>query len=345
MTSGSDPGRTYLLETIVATDMNTLDRSILTRWHVPSALGVLSVGLGLAALLAPRKVATACGISRARGMLPLVGARELASGAGLLSGRQTSLWLWSRVIGDVMDLAVLATAHERTAGGRRRVSAAAAVVGAITAADVVAAVEHSRESGIIRGHATAPDVYVDRTVIINKTPQECYEFWKDLTNIPRFTPRLRSVTVRQDGVSHWVLSLPGGGKVEWDSRVTVDRPGERLSWRSVSESPFSHAGSVQFSAAPAGRGTFVSVSMHYRSPVSATLAKLVGGDPFGEIREDLRRFKQLIKTGEIPTTVGQPSGRRSWLGRVLPEGRKSRQPGRTTPSAGSGRSTLKEARV
>jgi uncharacterized membrane protein len=330
----------------VATDMNTFDQgSFLTRWHVPSALGVLSVGLGLAALLAPRKLATACGISRAQRLLPLVGARELASGAGLLSGRQTEMWLWSRVIGDVMDLAVLATAHDGMPGGRRRVSATAAVVAAITAADVVAAVQQSREGGTLPGRAASPDVYVDRTVIVNKTPQECYDFWKDLTNIPRFSSRVKTVTVRQDGASHWVLSGPAGSSLEWDSRVTVDRPGERLSWKSVSDSPFSHAGSVQFSAAPGGRGTFVSVSMHYRSPLSATLARLVGTDPFGEIREDLRRFKQLIETGEIATTVGQPSGRRSWFGRVLPEGRKSRQPGQSSPTAGARRTTQKEARV
>lgn len=329
----------------MATDMNTFEQSFLTRWRVPSALGVLSVGLGLAALFAPRRVSTACGISRTQGMLPLVGARELASGVGLLSGRQTNMWLWSRVIGDVMDLAVLATAHDGTPSGRRRVSATAAVVAAITAADVMAAVQHSREGGRLPGRAASPDVYVDRTVIVNKTPQECYEFWKNLSNVPRFSTRVKTVTVRQDGVSHWVLSGPGGTSVEWDSTVTVDRPGERLSWKSVADTPFSHAGSVQFAPAPGGRGTFVSVIMHYRAPAGGTLARLVGGDPFGEIREDLRRFKQLIETGEIPTTVGQPSGRRSWLGRVLPEGRKSRQPGQSSPTAGFRRSTQKEAHV
>jgi hypothetical protein len=108
-----------------------------------------------------------------------------------------------------------------------------------------------------------------------------------------------------------------------------DKPGERLRWRATEESPVSYAGSVSFTAAVGNRGTIVTVGTHYREPggaVGNSLARFLGADPFGEITEDLRRFKQLIETGEIATTSGQPSGRRSLLGSLLREGRKSRQP-------------------
>jgi uncharacterized membrane protein len=42
--------------------------------------------------------------------------------------------------------------------------------------------------------------------------------------------------------------------------------------------------------------------------VGAAVARLFGRDAETEIREDLRRFKQLIEAGEVPTTAGQPRG-------------------------------------
>jgi uncharacterized membrane protein len=68
--------------------------------------------------------------------------------------------------------------------------------------------------------------------------------------------------------------------------------------------------------------------MHYRvpgGPAGTALVKLIGADPRSEVREDLRRFKQLLEAGEIPTTRGQPSGHRSLLGRMTREGRLSRE--------------------
>jgi uncharacterized membrane protein len=184
-----------------------------------------------------------------------------------------------------------------------------------------------------RPRGGAPDLYFDRTIIVNKTPRECYDYWRDLRNIANFTRRLERVTPLDERRSRWTLKVPGGSDLEWVAEITEDRPGERLRWRSTEQSAFQHAGSVMFEPAPGGRGTFVTVAMHYRTlgrpgtaggAVGAVLARLLGPDPFGEIRENLRRFKQLIETGEISTTVGQPSGPRSLLGRLLPEGRRSR---------------------
>jgi uncharacterized membrane protein len=51
--------------------------------------------------------------------------------------------------------------------------------------------------------------------------------------------------------------------------------------------------------------------MQYSPPggrFGASAALLLGRDAATEIREDLRRFKQLVETGEVPTTHGQPRG-------------------------------------
>ncbi|MFL6604877.1 MAG: SRPBCC family protein [Steroidobacteraceae bacterium] len=305
-----------------------------SRSHGPLAAGFgwLSVGLGLAALAAPRKMGEISGLEDRETLIRMVGLRELASGVGLLTQTRKAPWLWSRVVGDAIDLALLASAHNGTRRGRSRAIGAAAVVAAITAADVAASLRASQ-----RAARLAPDIYIDRTIIVNKTPRECYDYWRDLRNIANFTNGLEKVIPLDERRSQWIMNVPGRGRLEWTAEVIEDKPGERLRWRTADEAPFNVAGAVNFEPAPGGRGTFVTLGMHCHAPggaIGAALARFLGPDPFGEVRENLRRFKQLVEAGEIPTTTGQPSGRRSLLGRMLPEGRRSQQPG-----AGPRRST------
>jgi uncharacterized membrane protein len=290
-------------------------------------LGWLSVGLGLTALLAPRAVGELTGIRGRSGLLRLIGARELVSGAGLLTQREAMPWLWSRVLGDAMDLAFIASASGRTNPRRGRALGTLGVVAAVTAVDVAASFRESSRRGSSRAAAQASEPFIEHTVSVLKSADECYAFWKDLANFARISETLQSVTALDERRSHWVMKGPGGTTLQWDSELTEDRPGERLAWRSLPGSDLAHAGVVRFAPAPGNRGTFVTVMMHYRFAGGAGRAvpKLVGRDPNGTLREDLRRFKNLIEAGEIPTTRGQPSGRRSLFGRLTPEGRKSRQ--------------------
>ena len=290
-------------------------------------LGLLSIALGAAALLAPRSVGRLTGLGDRNGLLRMVGLRELASGVGLLTQSQTTPWLWSRVAGDAMDLAVLGTALRPGNAGRGRAMGALAAVAAITALDVAASLrETSRQRSAPLLRAREP--LVEHTIIVGKSPQDCYAFWRNVSNLAKFSPMLQSVTALDERRSHWVLKGPARAPLEWDAEITVDRPGERIAWHSLPGAQVAHAGVVRFEAAPGKRGTLVRVMMHYQPPagrVGAGLAKLLGSDPNTAVREDLRRFKSLLEAGEIPTTRGQPSGRRSVLGRMMPEGRKSRQ--------------------
>jgi uncharacterized membrane protein len=131
---------------------------------------------------------------------------------------------------------------------------------------------------------------------------------------------LESVQVTGDNRSHWKAKAPLGASVEWDAQVTVDQPGQLLAWHSVEGSEVDNAGTVRFERAPGGRGTIVRVEMQYSPPggkAGAVIARLFGEEPSRQLDEDLRRFKWLIETGEIPTTVGQPSGRRDPITRLL----------------------------
>jgi uncharacterized membrane protein len=172
------------------------------------------------------------------------------------------------------------------------------------------------------------EAVVEQSLVVNKSPAECYAFWRSLENLPKFIPTLESIRVKDDRWSHWIMKTPVGPNLEWDSEITADHAGERIAWRSAAGAVLKHTGNVRFEPAPGGRGTLVRVSMHFEPALGRaglTVAKLMGRDPNSQTRENLRRFKSLIETGEVPTTCGQPSGRRSLLGRLTPEGRKSRQ--------------------
>jgi uncharacterized membrane protein len=154
-------------------------------------------------------------------------------------------------------------------------------------------------------------VHAEESVTINRPIAEVYRFWRNFENLPKFMKHLESVSTRDAGVSHWVARGPAGMKVEWDARIINEIDDKLIGWQSLDGSMVSTAGSVNFRETP--RGTDVRVHLQYNPPagkVGAAVARLFGEDPSVQIHEDLRRFKQLMETGEIPTTDGQPRGGR-----------------------------------
>ena len=154
-------------------------------------------------------------------------------------------------------------------------------------------------------------IHVEESVSINKPVAEVFRFWRNFENLPKFMNHLESVSVREEGVSHWVAKGPAGINAEWDARIINEIDNKLIGWQSLEGSMVSTAGSVNFRETD--RGTEVRVNLQYNPPagkLGATVARLLGEEPSVQIREDLRRFKQLMETGEIPTTHGQPRGGR-----------------------------------
>jgi uncharacterized membrane protein len=158
----------------------------------------------------------------------------------------------------------------------------------------------------------ARDVHIEKSITVNRSQQELYKFWRDFENLPRFMENLQSVTRLDDQRSHWVAIGPGGKEIEWDAEIYNEKEGELIAWRSLPGSDLTNAGSVHFEPAPDGRGTYLKVTLNYNPPggkAAALFAKLFGQEPGQLVEHNLKRLKQLIETGEIPTTEGQPSGR------------------------------------
>ena len=153
--------------------------------------------------------------------------------------------------------------------------------------------------------------HVEESVTINRPIEELYRFWRNLENLPQFMQHLDSVERVTDTLSRWRARGPGGKTVEWNAEIINEVPNKVIGWRSIEGSDVVSAGSVNFEDAGPGRGTQVRVRLQYSPPggrIGAAVARLVGRDAATEIREDLRRFKQLVETGEVPTTKGQPRG-------------------------------------
>lgn len=175
-------------------------------------------------------------------------------------------------------------------------------------------------SGALKAHgetdtAAAP---VQTAITIGRPASEIYAFWRRLENLPRFMNNVESVTEIDDRRSHWVAKSPLGFRAEWDAEIVEDQEGRLLSWQSLPGASVHNAGTVHFEEATGGRGTVVRVDLEYRS--ASGLGQMVGKvlKPITkqEVREDLRRLKELLETGEIPTIDGQPHGTRSLIGRI-----------------------------
>ena len=257
-------------------------------------LGWFSIGLGLAELLAPRAIASVSGVSKSRtGLIRLYGLREIAAGVMIFSQENPAAGMWSRVVGDAIDLASLGNAARSPNTNKGRLAFATANVAAVTALDVICAKQLSNgDRGI---HARA-------SCIVNREPDEVYSFWRNFENFPRFMRHVEAVQDLGDGRYHWVATGPAGMSVEWDAMMVADDPGRVITWRSLENSDVDNAGAVRFERAPGGRGTIVRVNIEY-NPVGgvlgAAVAKLFGEEPEQQMDDDLRRFKQILEIGEV----------------------------------------------
>jgi len=267
--------------------------------RVAQALGWLSVGLGLTQIIAPRLVERMIGVNRGSGLLMrLVGLRELANGLGLLGNRRAAAWTGARSLGDAIDLGLLAAAALVPGNDRGKLAKTALVVLGAGALDVW--VTDQLDGDDARQAQVARVTHVGKSVTIDASPHELYDYWRELSNLPRFLEHLRSVTAIDATRSRWVADGPQNTSVRWEAEIVEDKPGRLIAWQSTT-GPFESRGSVRFLTAPGGRGTEVVVDMHYdlMGGMAGKLVALVSGRAPGlEIGLGLHRLKQIFEIGE-----------------------------------------------
>jgi uncharacterized membrane protein len=174
---------------------------------------------------------------------------------------------------------------------------AAVVAGAALAGAIVGAAVPFMFSG--RGSGSRQEsATVEESVIINRPPQQIYDFWRDFTNLPQFMDNIESVTKLNEVRSHWKIKAPAGTSVEFNSLVTEDIPGRLIAWKSEEGASVPNRGRVEFIETSDGGGTNVRTTISYDPPAGAfgrIVAKLFQREPGVQARQDLDRLKALLE--------------------------------------------------
>ena len=152
------------------------------------------------------------------------------------------------------------------------------------------------------------------TTTVRKPVEEVYAAWRRFEDLPTFMTHLDSVTTTGERTSHWVASAPFGRSVEWDAEITEDEPGRLIRWRSLGDADVKNVGSVRFGVAPGDQGTELFVTIGYEvpaGPLGKAVARYFGEEPHQQLDDDLRRFKQVLETGEVVRSDGAPGGKQA----------------------------------
>lgn len=165
--------------------------------------------------------------------------------------------------------------------------------------------KEERASGIAAVSQSSGDDLIGRSVTINRPRDELFAYWRDFSNLPSFMDNVERIDILSITTSHWVVKAPAGRTVEWDATITEEKAGELIAWTSAENADVPNSGRIEFRDAGA-RGTIVTATIAYDLPagvVGKVIAKLFQREPAIQARRDLRRFKQLMETGEVATAA------------------------------------------
>lgn len=172
---------------------------------------------------------------------------------------------------------------------------------------------------VVKGHYAPPPrdedgrIWVRTSALILASQHDLYLLWRDLEKVPAWQEQITEVRVTGEHTSHWVMNS-GDKTIEWDAEILADEPGRRIAWRSIGGDA-ENAGEVIFEEAPGERGSLVTVLQEFRiGKLASAWETLVGRNPKQAVIENLRHFKALAETGEIPRTQDQPHGDRGLIG-------------------------------
>lgn len=134
--------------------------------------------------------------------------------------------------------------------------------------------------------------------------EDVYNYWRELSNLPRFMPHILKVEELDARTSHWTARFPGSmGKTSWDAEIHQDEPNERIVWRSVPGAMVDNAGEVQFIDVPGDMGTQVHVHISYRPPageIGLRIARALNHSFEATLQHDLECLKATLEDEVVP---------------------------------------------
>src|ERR1700749_674895 len=179
----------------------------------------------------------------------------------------------------------------------------------------------SGAASLLEGHYAPPPAdgdgktWIRTSTLIQASPTKLYAMWRDAEAASTWHERIVQVRKTGETTYHWVMrDEPGDNTLEWDFEILADEPEKRIAWRSLNGEPEA-AGEGIFEPAPGDRGTMVTVLEQFRmGKWSRIWEAITGRDPKQSTIENLRHFKAMAETGEIPRIKPQPHGERGTVG-------------------------------
>ncbi|MHB1022695.1 MAG: SRPBCC family protein [Acidobacteriaceae bacterium] len=140
-------------------------------------------------------------------------------------------------------------------------------------------------------------VLIQKTMRINATADELYEFWKNPENYPEVFPHVRKIVRESDQIYRWQISGPAGVPLTWTGTITRQIPNKLVEWHSLPGAAIDNHGSIHLNTEKDGR-TQVHVRMSYTPPAGLlghAFASLFGVDPKSLLDQDFVPLKAVFE--------------------------------------------------
>jgi uncharacterized membrane protein len=260
-----------------------------TTWNnVAKGLGWFSIGLGAAEMLAASAMVRFTGVRNSfknRMLMRGYGIREMGAGFGILFDERPENWMWARVAGDFLDIGSLLSAARSAESSGGRIAMSMASVAGVTALDIYCAAKLSAQPEPRTARDAASRTASHSAIItIDRPADELYTRLRDF------------MRMRGEGGESRIFA--SGVEISEDSAARL------LRWSARPGPGISVVGTVRFEPARSNRGTVVRAQLE--SPSNGAVARIAGklfGIAGAELlQNELRKFKQLVETGEIATS-------------------------------------------
>ncbi len=151
-------------------------------------------------------------------------------------------------------------------------------------------------------------INITERITVNAPRKAVNDFWRDLSNLPKFMKHLKTVETLTNEESHWVANTPGNLiGLSWNAEITREEEGYYIGWQSIEGSMVDNAGKVEFRDALNGTDTELLVEINYFPPAGSVgrgLASLFNGVFENMIREDIQNFKQYVEQADFRSFAG-----------------------------------------
>lgn len=151
-------------------------------------------------------------------------------------------------------------------------------------------------------------INITETITVNAGREKVYDFWRELSNLPKFMSHLKEVTETSPTQSKWTANTPGGFfDLNWNAEITHEEEGNYIGWQSTAGSMIENAGKVTFTDTLNTIGTELHIELNYFPPAGSVgrgIASLFNGIFEKMIREDIQNFKHYAEQEDFLNYAG-----------------------------------------